>query len=229
MATGHKSALERQNLPPIREYYEALSIGMGPQHWWPAKNQFEIIVGAILTQNTSWANVEKALENLRAARMLTPSAMLSARLPQLARLVRPSGYFRQKAKKIMAFCKFLDGEFGGSLARMFRTPTVELREKLLGVFGIGPETADAILLYAGKRPAFVADTYARRIFQRHGWAGEKSSYDEVQQLVTPDFPHDAEHYNELHALLVQVGKNWCRGKIALCGECPLEKFLKEGR
>ncbi len=121
---------------------------MGPQHWWPAKTQFEIVVGAILTQNTSWSNVEKAIANLRAARMLRPEAILNVPMARLARLIRPSGYFRQKAKKLKAFCSFLEAEYRGSLAKMFRTPTAELREKLLGVFGIGPETADSILLYA---------------------------------------------------------------------------------
>jgi endonuclease III related protein len=213
----------------VREYYYQLSAALGPQNWWPAKTQFEIVVGAILTQNTSWTNVEQAMANLRSARMLFPLAMLKASTPRLAQLVRPSGYFRQKAKKLKAFCKFLHAEFGGSLARMFRTPTALLREKLLGVFGIGPETADSILLYAGKHPVFVVDTYTKRILQRHGWADEKTSYDEVQRLVTSDFPGEAADYNELHALFVQVGKNWCRRQEALCSQCPLESFLKESR
>lgn len=229
VTSRHKSAPVRQTLAPVREYYYQLSSALGPQNWWPAKNQFEIVVGAILTQNTSWTNVEQAIANLRSARMLFPLAMLKASTPRLARLVRPSGYFRQKAKKLKAFCKFLYAEFGGSLGRMFRTPTALLREKLLGVFGIGPETADSILLYAGKHPVFVVDTYTRRILQRHGWAGEKTSYDEVQRLVAADFPREAAHYNELHALFVQVGKNWCRGREALCSQCPLESFLKESR
>jgi endonuclease III related protein len=229
VTSRHKSAPLRQSLPPVSEYYNQLTVALGPQHWWPAKTQFEIVVGAILTQNTSWTNVEQAIANLRSARMLTPRAMLNASMPRLARLIRPSGYFRQKAKKLKAFCKFLDAEYGGSLARMFRTPTALLREKLLGVFGIGPETADSILLYVGKHPVFVVDTYTKRILQRHGWVSEKTSYDEVQQLVQADFPHEAAAYNELHALFVQVGKNWCRGREALCSQCPLEGFLKENR
>lgn len=229
VTSRHKSAPERQTLPPVRGYYNQLAEALGPQHWWPAKTQFEIVVGAILTQNTSWTNVEQAIANLRSARMLYPLAMLKASEPRLARLIRSSGYFRQKAKKLKAFCKFLDAVYEGSLARMFRTPTALLRERLLGVFGIGPETADSILLYAGKHPVFVVDTYTKRILQRHKWVGEKTSYDEVQRLVQADFPHEAAAYNELHALFVQVGKNWCRGREALCSQCPLEGFLKESR
>jgi endonuclease III related protein len=229
VSSGHKSAPERQNLPPVREYYERLSIELGPQHWWPAETQFEIIVGAILTQNTSWSNVEKAIANLRAAKMLAPGAMLKAPLQRLARLIRPSGYFRQKAKKLKAFCAFLEGEFGGSLAAMFATPTLRLRERLLGVFGIGPETADSILLYAGGHAVLVVDAYTKRILQRHGWAEEKSGYEALQRLVQSEMAGDARQYNELHAFFVVVGKRWCRRAEALCGECPLGSFLREGR
>jgi len=216
-------------LPPVREYYERLSTVLGPQHWWPAKTQFEIVVGAILTQNTSWSNVEKAIANLRAAEMLRPEAILNVPMARLARLIRPSGYFRQKAKKLKAFCRFLEQEYGGSLARMFETPTVELREKLLGVFGIGPETADSILLYGGSHAVFVVDAYTKRILQRHRWVHEKTSYDQLQSLMQSAMPQEARQYNELHALFVQVGKNWCRGREARCSECPLEPFLKESR
>jgi len=216
-------------LPPVREYYERLLSVMGPQHWWPAENQFEIIVGAILTQNTAWSNVERAIGNLRAAGMLSHGAILKARMPRLAKLVRPSGYFRQKAKKLKAFCKFLEAEYGGSLEQMFKTPTAELREKLLAVFGIGPETADSILLYAGEHPVFVVDAYTKRILERHGWINSKAGYEHVQNLVQGDIPPDAPQYNELHAFFVQVGKNWCRGREARCSQCPLEIFLKEQR
>src|SRR6202046_3628407 len=192
VTSRHKSAPLRQTLTPVREYYYQLSSALGPQNWWPAKNQFEIVVGAILTQNTSWTNVEQAIANLRSARMLFPRAMLNASTSRLARLVRPSGYFRQKAKKLKAFCKFHYAEFGGSLARMFRTPTALLREKLLGVLGIGPETADSILLYAGKHPVFVVDTYTRRILTRHGWAHEGAKYEDVRWMFERQFPGDAE-------------------------------------
>jgi endonuclease-3 related protein len=213
----------------VREYYELLSTVLGPQHWWPAKTQFEIVVGAILTQNTSWSNVEQAIANLRSAKTLHPEAILKVPAARLARMIRPSGYFRQKAKKLKAFCKFLESEYRGSLAKMFEAPAADVREKLLGVFGIGPETADSILLYAGTHPVFVVDAYTKRILQRHGWVHEMTRYDELQNLIQSAMPKDAAQYNELHALFVQVGKNWCRGREARCNACPLESFLKESR
>ncbi len=214
---------------PFEEYYNHLSATLGPQHWWPAETRFEVIVGAILTQSTAWTNVELAIANLRRAKLLTPSALEKVPLVRLARLVRPSGYFRQKAKKLKAFSHFLRREYDGSLGRMFRTPTAELREKLLGVFGIGPETADSILLYAGGHPIFVVDAYTKRVLMRHGWAGANAKYEEIRELVEANFERDVARYNEFHALLVQVGKNWCRPRAARCEECPLSGFLKEGR
>jgi endonuclease-3 related protein len=155
--------------------------------------------------------------------------MEHVQLPRLSRLVRPSGYFRQKAKKLKAFVRFLRKEYGGSLARMFCAPTTELREKLLAVHGIGRETADSILLYAGAHPIFVVDAYTKRILVRHGWVGPKAGYEEMRELVERNFPRDVAQYNELHALLVQVGKNWCRPREARCTECPLGRFLENGR
>lgn len=154
----------------LRAYYDTLFAALGPQRWWPSSKSggpFEIILGAILTQNTAWTNVERAITNLRRARLLTPRAIERIPLRRLARLIRPSGYFRQKAKKLKAFVRFLRDAYGGSLARMFRTPTAELRAQLLAVHGIGPETADSILLYAGRHPVFVVDAYTRRILLRH--------------------------------------------------------------
>jgi endonuclease III related protein len=202
---------------------------LGSQHWWPARTPFEVIVGAILTQSTAWINVEKAIANLRRANLLSPRAMERVPLSRLARLVRSSGYFRQKAKKLKAFALFLRREYSGSLSRMFRTPTTELREKLLAVHGIGPETADSILLYAGAHPIFVVDAYTKRILVRHGWVEPKAGYDEMRELVEGNFPRDVARYNELHALLVQVGKNWCRPREARCTECPLGPFLENGQ
>jgi len=213
----------------LAEFYRVLSGKLGPQSWWPAKTPFEVIVGAILTQSTAWTNVERAIANLRRERMLTPAALERVPMVRLARLVQPSGYFRQKAKKLKAFVKFLRREYGGSLARMFRTPTHELREKLLAVHGIGPETADSILLYAGNHPVFVVDAYTKRALVRHGLVGENASYEEIravfERTATSGLPRDASLYNEFHALLVQVGKHWCRPREARCDACPLGSFL----
>jgi endonuclease-3 related protein len=211
--------------PTLMRYFAAMSGALGPMHWWPAKTPFEVIVGAILTQNTSWANVEKAIANLRSAQMLTPRAIAAARFSRLAMLVRPSGYFRQKAKKLKAFVRFLQREYGGALKEMFDTPTGILREKLLAVHGIGPETADSILLYAGNHPVFVIDAYTHRIFGRHGITDGKPQYEIVRALFEAALPLDAHLFNEFHALIVNTGKNWCRKKAPLCAQCPLGHLL----
>ena len=210
----------------LMRYYWAMSQALGPMLWWPAKTPFEVIVGAILTQSTAWANVERAIATLRAARLLTPSAMLAVRTSRLAALVRPSGYFRQKAKKLKAFLRFLQNEYRGSLSRMFHTPTEELRAKLLAVHGIGPETADSILLYAGNHPVFVVDAYTHRIFNRHGITSVKRDYENVRKLFESALPPDPRLFNEFHALVVNVGKNWCRKREPRCAECPLAPFLQ---
>jgi endonuclease III related protein len=215
--------------PPLDEYYNSLFTAFGPQHWWPGKTQFEVIVGAILTQNTSWTNVERAISNLRGAGLLSPLAIEKAPGRRLERMVRPSGYFRQKARKLKAFCEFLRAEYGGSLKRMFETPTIVLREKLLGVFGIGPETADSILLYAGEHPVFVVDAYTRRMLSRHGWTNDKAKYDDIRWMFEREFPGDVKRFNEFHALIVNAGKNFCRTHDPLCGECPLGRYREEGR
>jgi endonuclease-3 related protein len=206
-------------------YFAAMSQALGPMQWWPARTPFEVIVGAILTQNTSWTNVERAIANLRSARMLTPTSISAARLTKLGVLVRPSGYFRQKAKKLKAFVRFLQGEYGGSLRRMFDTPTEILREKLLSVHGIGPETADSILLYAGNHPVFVVDAYTHRIFGRHGITDGQPKYESVRALFEAALPRDSQLLNEFHALVVNTGKNWCRKKEPRCAECPLASLL----
>ncbi len=229
--TGRSSCIRRgQNgEPPLDEYYNSLFTAFGPQHWWPGKSGFEVIVGAVLTQNTSWTNVERAISNLRREELLSPAAIEKVPLRRLQSLVRPSGYFRQKARKLKAFCEFLRVEFGGSLKRMFETPTMMLREKLLGVFGIGPETADSILLYAGEHPVFVVDAYTKRMLSRHGWSQEKAKYDDVRWMFERQFPGEVQRFNEFHALIVTAGKNFCRTQDPLCGECPLGRYLEEGR
>jgi endonuclease-3 related protein len=199
----------------------------GEQHWWPGRTSFEIIAGAILVQNTNWVNAARAISNLRQARLLTPSAVERVPQTKLARLIRSSGYFRQKARKLKAFVVFLRKTHRGSLAKMFRTPTAVLREQLLLVHGIGPETADSILLYAGKHPVFVVDAYTRRILQRHGLATGKESYEEIRGLFEKSLPNDPQLFNEFHALLVHTGKNHCTARAPLCSRCALRPFLRQ--
>lgn len=166
----------------IRAYYYTLFAAWGRQHWWPAQSRFEVIVGAYLTQNTAWTNVEKALGELRRARRLTIDGIRRTPPAKLAQLIRSSGYFRQKAQRLKTFVRFLDANYGGSLKRMFARSTHELREELLGLNGVGPETADSILLYAGNHPVFVVDAYTRRVFERHQIVAPTDSYDEIRQL-----------------------------------------------
>jgi endonuclease III related protein len=209
----------------LRAYYDALFAVHGPQHWWPGRTPFEVIVGAILVQNTSWTNVATAVENLRREKLLSPSAIETVSTPRLARLIRSSGYFRQKSKRLKTFVRFLRQSYNGSLAKMFRAPTPVLRDQLLDVHGIGPETADSILLYAAKHPVFVVDAYTRRILERHGLANAKLGYEDVRQLFERTLSPDVALYNEFHALIVHTGKHFCRPRKPRCGECPLNSLL----
>jgi endonuclease-3 related protein len=202
-----------------------MSAALGPMHWWPARTPFEVIVGAILTQSTAWGNVERAIGNLRTQRALTAAAISRISTGRLAALVRPSGYFRQKAKKLKTFVRFLRSAYSGSLNRMFSTPTAKLREQLLAVHGIGPETADSILLYAGNHPVFVVDAYTYRIFGRHGIVDGQPDYERVRSFVEGSIPREPQLYNEFHALIVNTGKNWCRKGAPRCEECPLRSLL----
>jgi endonuclease III related protein len=199
----------------------------GPQHWWPAKSRFEVIVGAILTQNTAWANVEHAMASLRKERLLTVGAMEHVSLQKLARLIRSSGYFRQKARKLKEFVRFLRSQHNGSLTKMFQTPTGILREQLLAVHGIGPETADSILLYSGHHLVFVVDAYTRRILQRHGMAHGKESYEDLRELFEKSLPANTQLFNEFHALIVHTGKHFCRSKAPACSSCSLSRYLAQ--
>jgi len=246
----------------LRSYYRTLFRAWGPQNWWPARSHFEVIVGAYLTQNTAWTNVEKAMTNLRATHLLSVSGIRRVPLAELESLIRPAGYFRQKAKRLKLFVAFLDQRYGGSLTRLFSRPTAELRDELLALNGIGPETADSILLYAGNHPVFVVDAYTRRILDRHKILRAKADYEEVRELFenaltplaetalepgddsipelpaglggaahkpsavsTTQRPALAQIYNEMHGLIVGVGKNHCRKSQAQCDGCPLQKFL----
>jgi endonuclease-3 related protein len=211
----------------LPEYYDALFTAFGPQHWWPARTAFEVVVGAILTQNTSWRNVEPAIANLRTARVLSRAGMERISLARLAQLIRPSGYYRQKARTLKEFSAYLRARQRASLARMLRTPAAELREQLLAVRGIGPETADCILLYAAGRPVFVIDAYTRRILERHGMAHPGQPYDELRRLLERTLPAEPRLLNEFHALLVETGKKFCRPRDPACAGCPLERFLPD--
>jgi endonuclease-3 related protein len=256
----------------IRAYYHTLFSAWGRQHWWPAQSRFEMIVGAYLTQNTSWANVEKALGNLRKARLLTISGIRRTPRRKLEQLIRPAGYFRQKAQRLKTFVSFLDARYGGSFERMFAQPTAKLRDELLALNGVGPETADSILLYAGNHPVFVVDAYTRRILERHQIVSSAVTYDHIRQLFEKALgerippkqsldgapaaveiqtgtgesvvgPRGSSHrpshvstaersplvqtFNEMHGLIVGVGKNYCLKSQPQCEQCPLQKFLPE--
>jgi endonuclease-3 related protein len=225
----HEARPSRDAEPPLDEYFNSMFTALGPQHWWPGNSRFEIILGAILTQNTSWNNVEGALTKLRAAGLFSPAAIEKVPLRQLQRLIRSSGYYRQKARKLKAFCEFLRRECAGSLKRMFETPTILLREKLLAIFGIGPETADSILLYAGEHSVFPVDAYTRRLLLRHGWIDEKTKYEDIRWMFERQFAGDTRRFNEFHALIVANGKKFCRVQQPLCDQCSLGRYLEEGR
>jgi endonuclease-3 related protein len=213
---------------PLQEAYDRLFAAFGPQRWWPGESPFEVIVGAVLTQNTAWKNVEQALENLREAGLLEPRAMLSAGSEELAELIRPSGYYRLKARRLLNLVRMIVERYDGSLATMFAQPLDELRRQLLEVNGIGPETADSILLYAGNLPTFVVDAYTARVLKRHGWIDPEADYYAIQEHFLHGLPTDAALFNEYHALLVRVGKDYCR-KQPRCEDCPLAPLLPGGR
>jgi endonuclease III related protein len=176
------SPAHRDKKKEVRQYYRALYRAWGAQHWWPAETRFEVIVGAYLTQNTAWTNVELALANLRAANVLGVEGIRRVSLAKLEHLIRPSGYFRQKATRLKTFVAFLDKTYGGSLDQLFARPTSQLREELLGLNGVGPETADSILLYAGNHPVFVVDAYTRRVLDRHKILPEHTDYEDIREL-----------------------------------------------
>ncbi len=198
--------------------YEAL----GPQGWWPGETPFEVCVGAILTQNTNWQNVERAIDNLKKRGLLSPQALYELPEGILAELIRPAGYYRVKARRLKNFIRFLVEDFEGDLAKLFALPLEEARQALLKVSGIGPETADSILLYAGEKPTFVIDAYTRRILLRHGLATEDMGYEDLREMFMRHLPEDPALYNEYHALLVAVGKNFCRPQNPRCEDCPLK-------
>jgi endonuclease-3 related protein len=252
----------------IPAFYRTLSRTWGAQHWWPARTRFEVIVGAYLTQNTAWTNVDRALRNLRRAGLLSIDGVRRTPVEELALLIRSAGYFRQKAARLKTFVAYLDVRYGGSLRRMFARPTADLRQELLALNGVGPETADSILLYAGNHPVFVVDAYTRRILDRHAILPAAAPYEEIRELFERELrgalpgcnsePSEgsllhprlrksekslpgAAHrpspmslatrsplpqmFNEMHALLVGIGKRYCWKKHPHCEQCPLAPYL----
>ncbi len=223
--------------------YSMLEKRYGRQNWWPVtldgelmpkyvsgkrsgKHKFEIIIGAILTQNTSWKNVEKAIINLNENNLIDVSKINKTGKGKLAQLIRSSGYYNQKAKKLKEFCKYLVENYQGDLKKLFSKNTGELRRELLKIHGIGEETADSIILYAAEKPSFVADAYTKRIFSRIGVCNEKIRYNELQKLITKNIRKNTGLYNQYHALLVTLGKEICRKKEPMCNACPLNKICK---
>jgi len=205
----------------------------GHQHWWPGETPFEVCVGAILTQNTAWSNVERAIANLKAAQVLEPEKLFALPESKLAQLIRPAGYFNVKARRLRAFLRVLVEEFGGDLEKLFAGETSIVRERLLVIHGIGPETADSLLLYAGGHHSFVIDAYTKRIFQRHKW-GSKSSgdYDRIKLLCESALKQKSgaaqlDYWQDYHAQLVMVGKHFCRTRAPRCNECPLKPLLPQ--
>jgi endonuclease-3 related protein len=205
----------------LLEIYRRLYDTFGPQHWWPGETPFEIAIGAILTQNTNWGNVEKAIMNLKKEKALSPESIYKIKISRLASLIRPAGYFNIKAKRLKAFISFLMNEYGGSLKRMKEEDIQFLRLRLLRVHGIGPETADSILLYALEKPVFVVDAYTKRVLSRHELIEFDRPYEYFQEFFHSSLKRDLKLFNEYHALFVKLGKTYCRKK-PLCKGCPLE-------
>jgi endonuclease-3 related protein len=209
----------------LLKIYGLLFQRYGPQHWWPGDSPFEVMVGAILTQSAAWQNVEKAIINLKTAGVMFPSALREIPAPELAQLIHPTGYYNDKAIKLQALVCWLRASCGDNLDRLFALETDLLRRQLLAVHGIGPETADSILLYAGNKPVFVIDAYTRRIFNRLGLKPEHDTYDDWQTYFTGTLPQNTQLFNEYHALLVRLGKEACRKKPA-CDNCCLREICK---
>ncbi len=219
--------IAKHNRPPLAEVYRRLYGAWGPQGWWPGRTATEMVVGAVLTQNCAWSNVEKAISRLKAARALSLRRLYDASPDELHEWLRPAGYYRVKARRVRALAALVVESYGGRLSLLLREEPERLRAILLGVHGIGPETADSILLYAAGAPYFVVDAYTRRILTRHGWLREPASYDEVADLFHDALPRQAPLYNEFHALLVRLGKDHCRTRPR-CEGCPLNSMLPPG-
>ncbi len=228
-------------LPPVRlpapswegssraaRIYRAALAALGPSRWWPAETPLEVCVGAILAQNTSWKGASRAVENLLARGVMdSPRALLALPLEELEKEIRPSGYFRQKARRLRIFLEWLQGECGGGVEGLARLPLEEARRALLALEGIGPETADSILCYGAGKLVFVVDAYTRRIGGRHGLFDPKLPYEEIRAWFEARLPADLALYREYHALLVRIGAGWCRTRPS-CKGCPLSRFARPG-
>lgn len=211
----------------LEQVYQTLREALGHQDWWPGDTPLEIAVGAILTQNTNWKNVEKAIAQLKAAGALNLHKLHILKQEQLAELIRPAGYFNIKAKRLKNFVRHVIDHNDGDLTAFLGQSVDSLRQELLAISGIGPETADSIALYAGGHPLFVVDAYTQRILLRHGWLESEADYFATQEFFHSQLPDDVELYNDFHAQLVMVGKNWCKRSKADCDNCPLKIYLPE--
>lgn len=217
----YNELMTRGTQKKLMAVYERLQAALGPSHWWPGETPLEVMVGAILTQNTSWSNVEKALERLKREGVLSISALHQAPEEQLAEWIRPAGYFRVKARRLKNLFRFLMEAYDGRIEGLAREDPDVLREALLRVNGIGPETADSIILYGLGLPTFVVDAYTHRIFSRHGLVSEEEDYEALRSFFLEGLPPEVALYNEYHALIVRTGKQYCRPRDPRCGECPL--------
>jgi endonuclease-3 related protein len=236
----------------LRRAYKLMRARAGHQHWWPGETPFEVCIGAILTQNTAWTNVERAIANLKTVRVLEPEKLFALPETKLAELIRPAGYFNVKARRLRSFLRVLVEQFGGDLKKLFAGETSVVRERLLAIHGIGPETADSMLLYAGGHHSFVIDAYTKRIFSRHGWSSKStrlrsatarqkvqspksaSGYDELKLLCESALNQKTgaarlDYWQDYHAQLVMVGKHFCRTRAPRCDECPLKPLLPRGK
>jgi endonuclease-3 related protein len=209
----------------LMDMFHALYAALGPSRWWPALTPFEVAVGAILTQNTQWSNVEQAIANLRSAEALEPYTMHRMPAEQLSSLIRPSGFFRLKTRRLQQFLLFLRVSCDFQMEKLAQIPLPELRTRLLQINGIGPETADSILLYALKLPTFVVDSYTKRLAARHMLVSENIAYEDLRRFYMDALPHDPDLFNEYHALIVRANKIWCLKKAGNCAACPLQRLL----
>jgi endonuclease III related protein len=242
LASNNQSGIQRMKRAVLRTYedkppkkkavtrmllmsmYRALRERFGPRHWWPAGSPFEVCVGAILTQNTSWKNVAKAIDSLKAAGRLDPSRIYYTGHDELAQIIKPAGYFNVKATRLRNFINHLVEKHGGDLDSFFSAPVTTLREELLSIKGIGKETADSMILYAANKPIFVVDAYTKRILYRHGLVTADADYDTMQTIFESNIPLEVDLFNDFHAQLVAAGHHYCK-RIPLCDKCPLQPFL----